>query len=343
MQLAQLVETFKSAVGVNPAGNLNADMKRVIDAMEQLGAQPIESLTVERARTQPGPAEAVQKVLSEENTAPETFATLLPLSVQDIVIPGAAGDNAARVYTPAGLGPFPVILYFHGGGWVIAGLDAYDATPRAIAQQANAIVVSAGYRQAPEHPFPAAHEDANAAYAWLLDNVEALGGYNDSIAVMGESAGGNLAINVSIWARDNGLKMPVHQALVYPLVSTDMETPSYKETRHARPLNMAVMKWFADHIFADAKDKDSLLINVIDANLTGLPPTTIVTAEIDPLRSEGETLAIRLMAQNSEVVHQNYQGVTHEFFGMAAVVKTAREAQTFVFERLCGAFARKMH
>jgi acetyl esterase/lipase len=103
------------------------------------------------------------------------------------------------------------------------------------------------------------------------------------------------------------------------------------------------MKWFADHIFADAKDRDSPLINVIDANLAGLPATSIVTAEVDPLRSEGETLAIRLMAQGADVQQQNYQGVTHEFFGMVPVVAAARQAQTFVFERLCGAFARKIH
>ncbi|MDB5815911.1 MAG: lipase [Rhodocyclales bacterium] len=343
MHLTQIVENIKSAVGINPADHLDADMRRVVDALGELGALPIEHLSVEKARAQPTPADAVQKILLDQHRGAEAFAAVASVSATNITIPGAAGTNRARVYMPTGQGPFPVILYFHGGGWVIADLDDYDTTPRSIAQQANAIVVSAHYRQAPEHPFPAAHEDANAAYKWLLENAEALGGYADSIAVMGESAGGNLAINVSIWARDNGMRMPVHQALIYPLVGTDMETPSYKETKHARLLNKAMMKWFFDHVFARSADKDSLLVNVIEANLAGLPSTTVITAEVDPLRSEGETLAIRLMGQGTDVLHQNYVGVTHEFFGMAPVVGAAREAQSFVFERLCGAFARKMH
>jgi len=342
MHITQIVENLKSAVGINPSDNLDADMRRVIDALGELGALPIEHLSVENARRQPTPADAVQKILFDQRRGAEAFAAVASVSAMNISIPGAAGSNAARVYTPEGRGPFPVILYFHGGGWVIADLDDYDATPRSIAQQANAIVVSAHYRQAPEHPFPAAHEDANIAYKWVLEKAESLGGYADSIAVMGESAGGNLAINVSIWARDNGIRMPVHQALIYPVAGTDMETPSYKETRHARPLNKAVMKWFVDHVFTNAADKESLLINVVDANLAGLPPTTVVTAEVDPLRSEGESLAIRLMGHGIDVAHQNYAGVTHEFFGMADVVGAAREAQGFVFERLCGAFARRM-
>jgi len=344
MHLSEIVENLRSAVGMSPTDNLDRDMKRVIDALAELGALPVEHLSVEKARQQPAPTDAVQKILAEDHRGAEAYAEVASVAAENITIPDAAGGmNAARVYTPTGQGPFPVILYFHGGGWVLADIDTYDATPRSIAMQANAIVVSAHYRQAPEHPFPAAHEDANAAYKWVLENAEALGGFSESIAVMGESAGGNLAINVSIWARDNGLQMPVHQALIYPVVSTDMETPSYKETKHARPLSKATMKWFFDQVFANAKDKDSLLINVTEANLAGLPATTIVTAEVDPLRSEGETLAIRLMGQGTEVLHQNYLGVTHEFFGMASVVAAARQAQTFVFERLCGAFARKMH
>ncbi|MEC5387992.1 alpha/beta hydrolase [Uliginosibacterium sp. H3] len=344
MQLSEIVENLKAVVGINPTDNLDRDMKRVVDALGELGALPIEHLSVERARNQPSPADAVQKILLDDRRGTEAYAEVASVAAENILIPDAVGGtNPARIYIPAGRGPFPVILYFHGGGWVIADIDTYDATPRAMALRANAIVVSAHYRQAPEHPFPAAHQDANAAYKWLLENAEELGGYADNIAVMGESAGGNLAINVSVWARDNGLQMPVHQALIYPLAGTDMETPSYKETKHAQPLNKAVMKWFAEQIFADPKDKDSPLINLVEANLGWLPPTTIITAEVDPLRSEGETLAIRLMGQGTDVLHQNYLGVTHEFFGMAPVVAAARQAQTLVFERLCGSFARKMH
>jgi acetyl esterase/lipase len=249
---------------------------------------------------------------------------------QDIMIPGAAGSNPARVYTPQGAAPFPVILYFHGGGWVIADLDTYDATPRSMAAQSNAIVVSAHYRQAPEHRLPAAHEDAFAAWRWLVDNAASLGGDPGKIAVMGESAGGNLAINVSIHARDTGLRMPIHQALIYPVASNNIVSISYEENRNAKPLNKPMMLWFVHNVINDKSDLTSPLIDVVSANLSGLPPAVVVTAGIDPLRSDGEKLAEKLKNAGVAVEHRNYRGATHEFFGMAAVVEAARDAQTFV-------------
>jgi acetyl esterase/lipase len=249
---------------------------------------------------------------------------------QDIMIPAAAGSNPARVYTPQGAGPFPVILYFHGGGWVIADLDTYDATPRSMAAQSNAIVVSAHYRQAPEHRLPAAHEDAFAAWRWLVDNAASLGGDPGKLAVMGESAGANLAINVSIRARDTGLQMPIHQALIYPVASNNIVSISYEENRNAKPLNKPMMVWFFHNVINNERDLTSPLIDVVSANLSRLPPAVVVTAGIDPLRSDGEKLAEKLKSVGVAVEHRNYRGATHEFFGMAAVVAAARDAQTFV-------------
>ena len=187
------------------------------------------------------------------------------------------------------------MVYFHGGGFVIADLDVYDGGPRGVSKMADAIVVSVHYRQAPEHHFPAAHDDALAAYRWVLDNAQSFNGDPQKVAVMGESAGGNLAIGVSMMARDAGVTLPVHQVLVYPVAGVDMDNESYVENADAKPLNKPMMKWFVKHIFANEADAQDPRINIVEnADLSGLPSSTVICAEIDPLRSEGELLAEKL-------------------------------------------------
>ncbi|MFL9962315.1 alpha/beta hydrolase [Paraburkholderia sediminicola] len=325
-----LGDTIKGMVGLDPAGHADADMKAVLDAFRSLKPKPIEECSVDEARRQPTPADAVKKLMSDPAFSSRPSPELEAVRTEDIAIAGAAGSNPARVYTPQGEGPFPLILYFHGGGWVIADLDTYDATPRSMAAQSKAIVVSAHYRQAPEHRLPAAHDDAFAAWRWLLDHAASLGGDPDKIAVMGESAGGNLAINVAIRARDTGTRMPLHQALIYPVVSNNIVSISYEENRNARPLNKPMMLWFIHNVINSEAELTSPLIDVLSVDLSGLPPAAIVTAGIDPLRSEGEKLAHQLRSAGVPVEHRNYRGATHEFFGMAAVVQAARDAQTFV-------------
>jgi acetyl esterase len=334
-----LTETLKGMIGFDPTSHADDDMKAVLEAFKGLKPKPIETCTVAEAREQPTLADAVRKLLTQAG-----HATRLPLEVEavvteDIEIPAAGGagaatatyaSNAARVYTPAGEGPFPVILYFHGGGWVIADLDVYDATPRSLAAQSKAIVVSVHYRQAPEHKLPAAHEDAFAAWRWLLENAARLGGDPLKLAVMGESAGANLAINVSIRARDAGLPPPIHQALIYPVASNNIVSVSYEENRKAQPLNKKMMLWFVQNVINDERDLSSPLIDVVSADLLNLPPTVVVTAGIDPLRSDGKKLAGKLRAAGVAVEHREYHGATHEFFGMAPVVQAARDAQAFV-------------
>jgi acetyl esterase len=325
-----LGDTIKGMVGLDPTGHADPDMKAVLDALKSLQPKPIEDCTVAEARRQPTPADAVKKLMADPAFSARPSPELEAVRTEEIVIPGAAGTNPARVYRPQGEGPFPLILYFHGGGWVIADLDTYDATPRSIAAQSNAIVVSAHYRQAPEHRLPAAHDDAFAAWRWLVDNAASLGGEPDKIAVMGESAGGNLAINVSIRARETGTQMPVHQALIYPVASNNIVSISYEENRNARPLSKPMMLWFVHNVINSESDLTSPLIDVVSADLSGLPPSAIVTAGIDPLRSDGEKLAQKLQNAGVAVEHRNYRGATHEFFGMAAVVLAARDAQAFV-------------
>ena len=160
----------------------NKQMQAVLDQLQQLGGKPIESLMPEEARKQPSPADAVKAILQSrgQSTAPEKVA-----SVKNQTIPGVDGQIPVRIYTPKGEGPFPVIVYIHGGGWVIADLDTYDSSPRALANAANAVVVSTHYRLAPEHPFPASHDDAFTAYRWARDNATSFNGDPTRIAVAG--------------------------------------------------------------------------------------------------------------------------------------------------------------
>lgn len=313
-------------------------MGRVLDTLAELGGKPIETLSPEEARRQPPPTDAVKKILRE--TIRDEDPTL-GIQTRDITIDGAAGPLQARVYSPD-LGSDelkPLVVYFHGGGFVIADLDVYDGGPRGVSRFADAVVLSVHYRQAPENKFPAAHDDAVAAWKWALANAQGIGGDPRKIAVMGESAGGNLAINVSIAARDQGLQAPVHQVLVYPLVGNDLDNESYVENAAAKPLNKPMIEWFVKHTFADPSETADPRVNVVGAaDLRGLPSSTLIMAEIDPLRTEGEQLAETLEAAGNDVRHKTFNGSTHEFFGMGLVVPDAAVAQQFAAHDLKKAF-----
>lgn len=308
---------------------IDPQMQEVLDAFEELGPKPIAELDPKEARQQPTPADAVERVLAArgESTEPEAVG-----DVEEI-----DGGNPMRVYTPVGAdGPLPVLLYFHGGGFVIADLDVYDSSPRALANAAQCIVVSAEYRKGPEDPYPAAHDDAFAAYRWVLDNIERLNG-DGRVAIAGESAGGNLAASTVLQARDAGLPLPVHQLLVYPIADGDSSKPAYQEYADAKPLNTPMMEWFSKHYAPDADDPRFALTK---ADLSGLPAATIINAEIDPLRDDGPALAMRLEQAGVPVDQRKLDGVTHEFFGMGAAVDKARDAVEFAAERLTQAFAQ---
>ncbi|MBA3324750.1 MAG: alpha/beta hydrolase [Rhodobacteraceae bacterium] len=316
----------------------NDQMQAVLDQLQALGAKPLGTIDVEAARSQPTPADAVMAVMEAEGIEPDP--ALQAIRTQDITIPGPAGEIAARVYTPEGEGPFPVVVYYHGGGWVIADIDTYDASARALAHGADAIVVSSHYRQAPEHTFPASHEDAYAAYAWTVENVHEFNGDAGRMAVAGESAGGNLAMNVAIEARDRQATLPGHMLLVYPVAGNDMQTESYVENADAAPLSKAGMEWFFSQEFENMEQSADPRINLVERDDLGeLPPATVITAQIDPLRSEGQMLAEQLEAADVPVEAQNFEGVTHEFFGMGAVVDEAKEAVEFAAGNLRDAFA----
>lgn len=311
----------------------DADMQAVLDALSALGAKPFEMLTVRQARSQPTPADAVNrvKVMRGLPTAPDPSVTTV-----DLTYPTGAGTQPVRVYKPANASgrDLPVVVYFHGGGWVLADLNVYDATPRSMAKSLNAIVVSVEYRKGPENKFPAFHEDANNAYRWVLDNARSWGGDPETIAVSGESAGGNLALNVAIAARDGGLTQPKAILAVYPIADANPQLPSKLENMASLPLRTPTLAWFGQHALRGPADMSDPRYNLVAANLRGLAPVTIVNAQIDPLRSDGETLMAALRAAGVSVDRRVYDGAVHEFFSMADVVADARDAQTWSFGRL---------
>lgn len=323
---------------VEPQSAPTAQMKAVLDELAAIGARPINTLTVEQARTQPTPADAVRSVLAKRgaSTAPEPVA-----SVVDVTIPGPGGPLAARIYTPAATGPLPVALYIHGGGWVIATIDTYDASARALANAAGAIVVSIEYRKAPEAKFPAAHDDTFAAWQWLLANAAGFGGDPARAAVVGESAGGNMAASIAVRARDDGTPPPVHQVLVYPVTDVVPDKPSLIQNRDAAPLNTASLAWFYEKYLGSVSDAANPRFAVLRTpELRGVAPATVITADIDPLRSEGREYAERLGAAGVPVSYVNYPGVTHEFFGMGAVLDEARAAVAKAATDLKASFAQ---
>lgn len=339
MEDAETSDTTEAGAVADPPATPDADMQAVLDKLAELGAQPISELSVEAARSQPTPTDAVMGVMEDRGIElPDDLADIL---TRDITYPGADGSEiAARVYTPReGEGPFPLIVYFHGGGWVIAGIDVYDGSARALAAGANAVVVSAAYRQAPSSTFPAQHEDANAAYEWIVENSGDFNADSDRLAVAGESAGGNLALNVAIHARDAGLIQPDHVLAVYPIASDTMDTPSYEAYADAMPLSRDGMAWFFDYVFEDPSQAADPRVDLIERiDLEGLPRVTIINAEIDPLQSEGEIMAERLAAAGVEVDQMTFDGVTHEFFGMGAVVLQAQDAVDMATANLREAF-----
>lgn len=312
-------------------------MQAVLDQLGALGGKPIEKLTPAQARLQPTPADAVKALLKKEgkSTDPEAVG-----SVQNTTVPGPAGPIPIRVYTPSGDGPFPVIFYIHGGGWVIATMDTYDASPRAMVNLTNAMVVSVEYRKAPEHKFPAAHEDCYAALQYVMKNAATMKGDPKRVAVMGESAGGNMASAICMMARDRKGMMPLYEALVYPVANTNFNTPSYLVNAKAKPLNKAMMQWFARHTVKNASDAKDPYLAILKGNVKGLPPATVITDEIDPLMSEGQAYAAKLKKAGIVVRYRNYMGVTHEFFGMGAVVDKAKDAEQFAADGLKSAFGK---
>ncbi len=296
------------------------EMKPVLEAMKKASEKPIQEMTADEARLETSPQSLAESLGKKQGTL-EKYSEV---EITDIEIQGAASKIPARVYKPKGDGALPVVLYFHGGGWVLGKNEDYDVTLKSLATKTGAIFVSPEYRKAPEYKFPAAHDDAYACYLWVLKNASQLGADPKKVAVAGESAGGNLALNVSIRARDQKTQAPLHQLLIYPVAGSNNKTDSYVINKDAAPLNSEMMGWFFKNYLRSTEDLKDKRINLVEADLKGLPDTTIITAEIDPLRSEGLLLSKQLESQGVDVTYKDYPGMTHEVFSMAPVLNQAK-------------------
>lgn len=248
-------------------------------------------------------------------------------TIENRTIPGPAGDIPVRIYTPAGTAPFPVLVYFHGGGWVIGNLDTHEGTCRELANGAGCMVVSVDYRLAPENKFPAAAEDCYAATLWVARNGASIGADATRIAIGGDSAGGNLTAVVALMARDRKEPPLRFQLLIYPVTDAAFDTASYDENAEGYLLTRDGMQWFWNHYLRDDRDRaDAYAAPLRAETVAGTPPALVITAEFDPLRDEGEAYARRLSDAGVHTTLIRYDGMIHGFFGMTALMEQAKRA-----------------
>ncbi len=259
--------------------------------------------------------------------------------VRELTVPGPGGELAGRLYRPASEAPLPALAYYYGGGWSLGTLDTSDAICRKLANAAGCAVVSLGYRLAPENKFPAAVEDSFAGLAWAAEHAAELGIDRTRLAVGGDSSGGNLAAATALMARDRGFPALVHQLLVYPNTDYQSDTSSMREMTDEHFFNPHAIRWYWGMYLAEPGDGASPLASPLLApDLSGLPPATVITAEYDPLRDEGELYAARLEQAGVPAEVIRYDGMMHGFFTMVGILDTARAAAATAAGRLRQAF-----
>ncbi len=251
-------------------------------------------------------------------------------AVENRTIPGPAGDIPVRIYTPGASGTFPVLAYYHGGGFVLCDLDSHDDLCRKLCTAMNAVVVSVDYRLAPEATFPAAPDDCYAATRWCADNMAAIKG-SGKLMVGGDSAGGCLAAAVCMMAREQSGPEIAHQFLIYPVTDCDFTTGSYQDFAEGYFLSQEMMRWFWGHYLDKESDADNPLASPLRAaDLSGLPSATVITAGFDPLRDEGKAFADKLVAAGVAVNYHCYDDMIHGFLGLPVPLTAAREAIHFM-------------
>lgn len=254
-------------------------------------------------------------------------------AVTDRNIVGADGDIAIRIYTPAGAGPWPLLMYFHGGGWVIGDLNSHDETCRQFCAAVEAVVVSVDYRLAPETKFPGPLEDCYSATHWATEHAAELNADAARLCVAGDSAGGNLAAAVCLLARERQAPAIRHQLLIYPVTDHACSTPSYRDNGEGYFLTAAMMRWFWGHYLADSGQARDPLASPLLADLTALPSATVITAEYDPLRDEGIAYAEALAAGGVPVAQRTYQGMIHGFVSMPLGLTQTGLAMDYLCQR----------
>ena len=282
---------------------LHPEAQALLTALSEQGVPPFECMTVPQAR------EAAGAFLDLQPPAEDVA------SVGDRTLPGPDGAEVpVRVYTPSGTGPRGVLVYFHGGGWVIGDLETVDRPCRTLANELDAVVVSVDFRRAPEHRHPAAFDDCWAATRWVAEHAGELGADPARLVVGGDSAGGHLAAAISLAARDRGGPAIAAQLLIYPVTDFAFTTGSYADNGEGYLLQRATMQWFwAHYLGAQDPGKDATAFPARAESFVGLPPAFVATAEYDPLRDEGEAYAHALRDAGVEVTARRYDGMVHGF------------------------------
>jgi len=308
---------------------LDDDVQMLINMLAAPGAPALTSLSVEEARAN------MRNLTSLRTTVEE-----LP-RVENLTIPGPHGDIPARLFAASTEVGLPILVYFHGGGWVLGDLDTHDGTCRSIAKLIDGIVVSVDYRLAPEHKFPTALDDSYAAALWVGENAARIGGDPRRVAVGGDSAGGNLSACVALKARDEGKPRLVHQLLVYPVTDARFDTVSYRDNAEGYFLSRTDMEWFWGHYLDKPEDGANPYASPLrSTDLRGLPSATIITAEFDPLRDEGEAYGKKLKDAGVPVEVKRYDGVIHGFFSMGDILAKGKVAMQHAADALKKAFGQ---
>src|SRR4051794_11335678 len=292
---------------------LDPQIEAVLNEMRAAGAKPFEALTVSEARV----AALAFKELQGE---PEQVAR-----VDHRFIPGPPAALPIRVYTPDGDGPFPGIVYLHGSGWVVLNIDVCDTTLHALANSTGSVVVAVNYQKAPEHPFPIPFEDCWATTLWTFEHAAELNVDPGRVALVGDSAGGNLAAAICLRAREEGAPRIAFQGLIYPVTEHGWDTPSMHANAQGYLLQRETMRWFWNHYIPDKSVAGDWRVSPLLADdHAGLPPAFVATAEFDPLRDDGRAYADKLREAGVPVVYTEYAGMIHGFYWMQGVADGAR-------------------
>ena len=296
---------------------VNAQIQGLLDLIASKNLPPNYMLAPPEARVAMEKSRAIMR-------GPE-----VPLTrIEPLSIPGPAGAIPARLYAASQARNLPILVYFHGGGWVIGSLDTHDDLCRRLAIASGCMVIAVDYRLAPEHKFPAPVEDSFAATRWIAEHAKELGGDAKRLAVGGDSAGGNLATVVALLARDQGGPPLRFQLLIYPAVAKDFTLPSMKAYGEGLLLTMPGMYWFWNHYLSLPADaRDFRACPIVSPSLKGLPPALVAIAEYDVLRDEGEEYARRLQSAGVPVQLRRYDGMIHGFATMSVVSRTLEIVQ----------------
>lgn len=306
-------------------GVLDSEVAEMLKAAEEENAPAIETLTPKQARDSVG-----------QRVAETSGEKISSVKTKDQTIPGPHGEIPIRIFSPPGEGPFPVIVYFHGGGWVICNVESHDPPCRQLCKYSDCIVISVDYRLAPENKFPVAIDEAYETVQWVFQNASSINAIADKIAIGGDSAGGNIATVTALRIKEEGGLKLAYQLLIYPVTDlSNFDRQSYQDYSDGFFLSRNMMEWFRNH-YLNSIDEAKLAYTspLLAEDLSGLPPAFVLTAEYDPLRDEGELYARKLYDAGVPVKCVRYNGMIHPFWSLGGVISAAHQAYQEAGEHL---------